>query len=57
MPQRWILADPPAANALTCAADAIVVSPGKLVSKAPCANPSLTASAGVSPLSKPWPSP
>jgi hypothetical protein len=34
-------AEPPCANARTCSAVAIVVSPGKVVSNAPCAQPSL----------------
>jgi hypothetical protein len=50
---RWIRADPPLAKARTCSAVAMVVSPGKVVSSAPCAQPSLTASSGDSPLSRP----
>ena len=37
-------AEPPLAKALTCSTVAIVVSPGNVVSSAPCAQPSLTAS-------------
>ena len=43
-------ADPPLANARTCSSVAIVVSPGNVVSSAPCAQPSLTASSGDSPV-------
>jgi len=50
---RWMRADPPLAKARTCSTVAMVVSPGKVVSSAPCAQPSLTASSGVSPLSRP----
>jgi len=35
--QRWMRAEPPAANARTSASVAIVVSPGKVVSRAPFA--------------------
>ena len=42
-------AEPPLANARTCSSVAIVVSPGKVVSSAPCAQPSLSASSGSSP--------
>ncbi len=42
-------ADPPLAKARTCSSVAMVVSPGKVVSSAPCAQPSLTASSGGSP--------
>ena len=38
---RWIRAEPPLANARTCSSVAIVVSPGKVVSSAPCAQPEL----------------
>jgi hypothetical protein len=50
---RWMRADPPLAKARTCSTVAMVVSPGKVVSNAPCAHPSLTASSGVSPVSRP----
>ncbi len=50
---RWIRADPPFANARTCSAVAMVVSPGKVVSSAPWAQPSRTASAALSPVSSP----
>ena len=39
-------AEPPSANARTWSSVAIVVSPGKVVSSAPCAQPSLIASSG-----------
>ena len=42
--QRWIRADPPLAKAFTCSTVAIVVSPGNVVSRAPCAQPRFTAS-------------
>ena len=42
-------ADPPLANARTCSTVAIVVSPGNVVSSAPCAQPSFTASSRSSP--------
>ena len=45
-------AEPPLANAFTCSNVAMVVSPGNVVSRAPCAHPSFNASAGVSPVSK-----
>ena len=51
--QRWMRAEPPLASALTCSTVAIVVSPGNVVSKAPCAQPSLTASSGSTPVSRP----
>ncbi len=51
--QRWIRAEPPFANALTCSTDAMVVSPGYVVRSAPCAQPSLTASSGDSPVRRP----
>ena len=35
-------AEPPFAKARTCSTVAIVVSPGKVVSSAPCAQPSLS---------------
>ena len=41
--QRWMRAEPPLAKARTCSV-AIVVSPGNVVSNAPWAQPSLTAS-------------
>ena len=50
---RWMRAEPPLANAFTCSTVAIVVSPGNVVSSAPCAQPRLTASCGVSPVSRP----
>ena len=50
---RWMRAEPPLANARTCSSVAMVVSPGKVVSSAPCAQPSLTASSGDSPVSRP----
>ena len=50
---RWIRAEPPFANARTCSTVAIVVSPGNVVSSAPWAQPSLTASSGGSPASSP----
>ena len=50
---RWMRAEPPLANAFTCSTVAIVVSPGNVVSNAPCAQPRLTASWGVSPVSRP----
>src|ERR1700685_216161 len=50
---RCIRADPPCANARTCSTVAMVVSPGKVVSSAPWAQPSLTDSSGDSPLSSP----
>ena len=46
-------AEPPFASALTCSTVAIVVSPGKVVSSAPCAQPSFTASSSEAPLSRP----
>lgn len=49
----WMRAEPPSAKARTWARVAMVVSPGKVVSRAPWAQPSLTASSGGSPLSKP----
>jgi hypothetical protein len=51
--QRWILAEPPFANARTCSTVAMVVSPGNVVSNAPWAQPRLTASCGDSPVNKP----
>ncbi len=48
-----IRAEPPFANARTWSTVAIVVSPGKVVRSAPCAQPSFTASSGASPVSKP----
>ena len=50
---RWMRADPPLANARTWSTVAMVVSPGKVVSSAPCAQPSFTDSSGDSPVSKP----
>ena len=50
---RWIRADPPFAKARTWSTVAIVVSPGNVAMSAPCAQPSLTESSGVSPLSSP----
>ena len=49
----WIRALPPLAKFSTCSAVAIVVSPGKVVSKAPCAQPRFTASCGETPFNKP----
>jgi hypothetical protein len=49
----WMRADPPLANARTCSRVAMVVSPGKVVISAPCAQPSLTASSSGSPVSRP----
>src|SRR5690348_3744520 len=51
--QRWMRADPPEAKARTCSRVAIVVSPGKVVIKAPCAQPSFTAVSLSSPLRRP----
>ena len=51
--QRWMRADPPLAKAFTCSTVAMVVSPGKVVSSAPWAQPRLTASCSEAPLSKP----
>ena len=51
--QRWMRAEPPFANARTCSTLAIVVSPGNVVSSAPCAQPSFSASSGGSPASRP----
>ena len=42
--QRWMRAEPPLAKAFTCSSVAMVVSPGNVVSSAPCAQPRLTAS-------------
>jgi hypothetical protein len=50
---RWMRAEPPWAKARTCSIVAMVVSPGNVVSNAPCAHPSFTASAGSSPDSSP----
>jgi hypothetical protein len=50
---RAILAEPPWANARTWSRLAIVVSPGKVVSSAPCAQPRRTASSGDAPVSSP----
>ncbi len=50
---RWMRADPPLAKARTWSTVAMVVSPGKVVNRAPCAQPSLTASSGDSPVSSP----
>src|SRR5262249_20260867 len=50
---RWIRADPPFANDRTCASVAIVVSPGKVVVNAPCAQPSFTDSSADSPMRSP----
>ena len=50
---RCTRAEPPFANARTCSTVDIVVSPGKVVSSAPCAHPSLTDSSGDSPASRP----
>ena len=47
---RWMRAEPPLAKARTWSSVAIVVSPGKVVSSAPCAQPSFTASSGDSPV-------
>ena len=51
--QRWMRAEPPLAKVLTCSTVAMVVSPGNVVSRAPWAQPSLTASSGDSPESSP----
>ena len=50
---RWMRAEPPFAKARTCSTVAMVVSPGNVVSSAPCAQPSFTASCGDSPVSRP----
>jgi hypothetical protein len=50
---RWIRAEPPLANARTCSTVAMVVSPGKVVSSPPWAQPSFSASSGASPVSSP----
>ena len=50
---RRMRADPPLAKSRTCESVAIVVSPGNVVIKAPCAHPRLTACCGVSPFSSP----
>ncbi len=50
---RWMRADPPLANALTCSTVAMVVSPGKVVSSAPCAQPRFTASCSEAPVNSP----
>ncbi len=52
-PYRWMRAVPPCAKARTCSTVAIVVSPGNVVSSAPCAQPRRTAFSGDSPLSRP----
>src|SRR5207302_1556588 len=52
-PQRWTRADPPLANASTSSRLAMVTSPGYVVSNAPCAQPSRSASSGERPASKP----
>ena len=46
---RWTRAEPPCAKARTCSRVAIVVSPGNVVSIAPCAHPSLSASPASQP--------
>ena len=50
---RWMRADPPLAKARTCSTVAMVVSPGKVVMRAPCAQPKLTASCSGSPVRRP----
>ena len=50
---RWIRAEPPLANARTCSTVAMLVSPGKVVSSAPWAQPRFTASCSVAPESSP----
>jgi hypothetical protein len=50
---RCMRAEPPWAKARTCSRVAMVVSPGKVVSSAPWAQPSLTASCGGSPARMP----
>ena len=50
---RCTRAEPPLANAFTCSTVAIVVSPGNVVSSAPCAQPSFTASSSEAPVSRP----
>jgi hypothetical protein len=51
--QRWMRAEPPAAKARTWSRLAIVVSPGNVVSSAPWAQPSFSASSGDSPVRRP----
>ena len=50
---RCTRAEPPPARSRTCRSVAIVVSPGNVVSSAPCAQPRLTASCGSSPVRRP----
>jgi len=51
--QRWTRAPPPLAKASTCSRVAMVVSPGKVVSMAPWAQPRRRASSGVRPVISP----
>ncbi len=46
-------AEPPLAKARTCSTVDIVVSPGKVVNSAPCAQPNFNDSSGVSPVISP----
>ena len=48
--QRLIRVEPPLANARTSSTVAIVVSPGKVVISAPCAQPRCTASSSEFPI-------
>ena len=50
---RWMRADPPWASARTWASVAMVVSPGKVVSRAPCAQPRRSASSIPVPVMRP----